>query len=124
MSAFSTARGFPNIVRRRFGSGCAYARVDLNFSLTVLPLCGRCCASVLLCLRLIPSQNIYIVMYIAQNVCFFAKDIFVLKLTNLNNVSLFFLIPELRGGIFFCVNRIASMTLPWYTTCLEFGDSP
>ena len=62
--AFSTVRGFPNSVRRRFGSGCAYARVDLNFSLTVLPLCGRCCASVLLCLRLVPElkclhSNVY-----------------------------------------------------------------
>ena len=64
VSAFSAVRGFPNSVRRRFGSGCAYARVDLNFSLTVLPLCGRCCASVLLCLRLIPElkclrSNVY-----------------------------------------------------------------
>ena len=55
VSAFSAVRGFPNSVWHRFGSGCAYAHVDLNFSLTVLPLCGRCCASVLLCLRLIPE---------------------------------------------------------------------
>ena len=63
-SAFSTVRGFPNSVRRRFGSVCAYARVDLKFSLTVLPRCGRCCTSVLLCLRLIPElkclhSNVY-----------------------------------------------------------------
>ena len=27
-SAFSTVRGLPNSVQRRFGSGCAYARVN------------------------------------------------------------------------------------------------
>ena len=47
-----------------FGVDSDLATLDLNFSLTVLPLCGRCFASVLLCLRLIPElkclhSNVY-----------------------------------------------------------------